>query len=66
MNILQVVVQCPPSSPDLTSLDFFLWGHLKSRVYADRPNKLKDLQARIRAEIQLLTPNVVSKVCICD
>jgi hypothetical protein len=24
----------PPSSPDLNPLDFYLWGHLKSLVYA--------------------------------
>lgn len=26
-------VAWPPRSPDLTLLDFFLWGHMKQRVY---------------------------------
>ena len=26
-------VAWPPRSPDLTLLDFFLWGHIKSLVY---------------------------------
>jgi hypothetical protein len=28
----------PPRSPDLTTADFYLWGHLKSMVYAQRHN----------------------------
>ncbi|GBL85364.1 hypothetical protein AVEN_34565-1 [Araneus ventricosus] len=27
-------VERPPRSPDLTTLDFFLWGHIKGQVYA--------------------------------
>jgi hypothetical protein len=27
----------PPKFPDLTSPDFFLWGLLEDRVYADKP-----------------------------
>ena len=30
-------VEWPPRSPDLTPLDFSLWGHLKSRLQPDRP-----------------------------
>jgi hypothetical protein len=30
-------IEWPASSPDLTALDFFLWGHLKNRVYVSRP-----------------------------
>ena len=37
----------PPRSPDLTSLDFYLWGHLKSLVH-ETPIQLKqDLIVRI-------------------
>lgn len=39
----------PPRSPDLTPLDFFLWGYLKQRVYKDRPfNNLEQLENSIR------------------
>lgn len=31
----------PPRSPDLTPLDFFLWGHVKDRVF-DRPCQTAD------------------------
>jgi transposase len=27
----------PPRSPDMTPLDFFLWGYLKQKVYKNRP-----------------------------
>ncbi|KAK4301580.1 hypothetical protein Pmani_026358 [Petrolisthes manimaculis] len=33
----------PPRSPDLTPLDFYLWGHLKSRVYATQINICQEL-----------------------
>ncbi|GFV92715.1 hypothetical protein TNCV_1375651 [Trichonephila clavipes] len=30
-------VNWPPTSCDLTPLDYFLWGYVKSLVYADKP-----------------------------
>lgn len=47
-------VEWPARSPDLTPLDFFLWGHLKSKVYVTPPRDLDDLEARIRAEMDVL------------
>lgn len=38
----------PPRSPDLTPLDFFLWGRIKEIVYKDRPKNLIQLKNRIR------------------
>ena len=37
----------PPRSPDLTPLDFCMWGHLKSSVYETPFVSEKDLVARI-------------------
>jgi hypothetical protein len=37
----------PPRSPDLTPLDFFLWGHLKYLVYKTPVNTRNDLLNRI-------------------
>jgi hypothetical protein len=50
----------PPRSPDLTPLDFFLWGHLKSKVYVDKPNSLEDLKRRIRVEMANITPDIIN------
>ena len=49
-------IELPLRSPDLTPLDFFLWGHLKSRVYMNRPDNLDDLKARIRHEMTRISP----------
>ncbi|KZC12688.1 hypothetical protein WN55_04156 [Dufourea novaeangliae] len=37
----------PPRSCDLTPLDYFLWGHVKSLVYADKPATIDALEANI-------------------
>jgi hypothetical protein len=44
-------------SPDLTPLDFFLWGHLKNRVYVNRPLDTEKLKQRITNEIANISPN---------
>lgn len=49
----------PPHFPDLSPLDFFLWGYLKDKVYAPKPNTLEDLKLAIHREIR----NVTSDIC---
>ena len=44
-------VEWPPRSCDLTPLDFFLWGHIKSLVYANKPATLDDIKYNIQREI---------------
>jgi hypothetical protein len=47
----------PPRSPDLTPLDFWFWGTLKSRVFHhNQPQNLETLKERIREECELFTP----------
>ena len=41
------MLRWPARSPDLTPCDFFLWGFLKSKVYATRPRDIPDLKQRI-------------------
>ncbi|GFU97587.1 hypothetical protein TNCV_3278491 [Trichonephila clavipes] len=41
-------VNWPPRSCDLTPLDYFLWGYVKSLVYADKPQTLDHLDDNIR------------------
>ncbi|GFW42734.1 putative DD41D transposase [Trichonephila clavipes] len=38
----------PSRSCDLTPLDYFLWGYVKSLVYADKPQTLDHLEDNIR------------------
>ena len=51
---LNRAVEWPPRSPDLTPLDFFLWGYLKSKVYQTPPENLDELELRIRREMNIL------------
>lgn len=49
-------IRWPARSPDLTILDFFIWGHLKEKVYATPLRNLAELENRIRTEVQNITP----------
>jgi hypothetical protein len=42
----------PLRSPDLTKLDFFLWGHMKNNVYSSKPRNLEELRFNITNEIK--------------
>lgn len=44
-------VNYPPRSCDLTPLDFFLWGYVKSLVYSNHPTTLHELQTNIERVI---------------
>jgi len=39
----------PPSSPDLTPLDYYLWGHMKTLVYETKFDSRAGLRDRIFA-----------------
>ena len=51
---LNRAVEWPPRSPDLTPLDFFLWGYLESKVFETPPGYLDELEQRIRHETNRL------------
>lgn len=55
-------IEWPPRSPDLSPLDFFLWGHLKSKIYATQPTSLEDLRQRIVNECLQITPQILQNV----
>lgn len=64
----------PPRSCDLTPCDFFLWGFVKSRVYANNPRTVPQLKHEIRrvtAEInsdlcQKVIDNFLQRVRVCQ
>ena len=48
----------PPQSCDLTPLNYYLWGAVKDKCYADKPETINALKDNIReavGEIQLHT-----------
>lgn len=54
----------PARSPDLNPLDFYLWGHVKSKVYATPVDTEDELLPRIQAACQQIhdTPQVFERV----
>ncbi|GFW86845.1 transposable element Tc3 transposase [Trichonephila clavipes] len=55
-------VNWPPISCDLTPLDYFLWGYVKSLVHADKPPTLDHLEDNIRRVIADIRPQMLEKV----
>jgi hypothetical protein len=49
-----------PCKIDLTPLDYFLWGHLKTVVYANPPTNLIVLKQKIIAACNQLTKGQIS------
>ena len=50
----------PPRSPDLTPMDFFLWGYIKKLVYTKNYQDLDQLKNAIVAAFQLVTGEMVT------
>ncbi|GFX83157.1 uncharacterized protein TNCV_4987511 [Trichonephila clavipes] len=55
-------VNWPPRSCDLTPLDYFLWGYVKSWACADKPQTLDHLEDNIRRVIADIRPQMSEKV----
>ncbi|GFS75536.1 putative LOC100569746 [Trichonephila clavipes] len=55
-------VNWPPRSCDFTPLDYFLWGYVKSLVYADKPQTLDHLENNIRRVIADIRPQMLEKI----
>ncbi|GFT74683.1 transposable element Tc3 transposase [Trichonephila clavipes] len=55
-------VNWPPRSCDLTPLNYFLWGYVKSLVYVDQPQTLDHLKENIRRVITDIRPQMLEKL----
>ena len=55
-------VNWPPRSSDLTPLDFFLWGFLKSQVNANKPQSTDALKVNITKTIGQIQPDLCGRV----
>lgn len=47
---------------DLTPLDFYLWGYVKDKVYANHPLTIDDLKRNIRREIAEISAPMLGNV----
>ncbi|KAJ4439900.1 hypothetical protein ANN_08029 [Periplaneta americana] len=53
----------PPRSPDLKACDFFLWGHLKTKVFGGNLRRtIPALKQRIREEVAAISVNMLRGV----
>ncbi|GFT52233.1 uncharacterized protein TNCV_2530941 [Trichonephila clavipes] len=55
-------VNWPPRSCDLTPLDYFLWGYVKSLVYEDKKQTFDHLEDNNRRVIAHIRPQLLEKV----
>ena len=58
----RVISRNVPVECHLTPLDFFLWGHIKSLVYANKPATLDDLKDNIQREIANVSVEMCARV----
>lgn len=54
----------PARSCDLTPCDFFLWGYVKSKVYANNPRTIEDLKTNIRNVIREIPVQMCENVML--
>lgn len=52
----------PPRSPDLTPLDFFLWGYIKNIVYEEPSETLEELKRKILDAFSTVTAEMLKNV----
>eukprot|EP00731_Ephydatia_muelleri_P038605 Em0825g2a len=57
-------LEWPARSPDLTPMDFWLWGYLKEKVYAHNPKTVDQLQVVVAQEMSALDPAMIQWVCV--
>lgn len=55
-------VNWPSRSCDLTPLDFFFWGYVKSKVYANNPQTTDALKVNMTNANQQIQPDLCDKV----
>lgn len=53
-------IEWPPYSPDLTPLDFCIWGTVKARIAKHKPLTLIELNNALRIEVSLFTQEFIT------
>ncbi|CAH2092800.1 unnamed protein product [Euphydryas editha] len=55
-------INWPSRSCDLTLLDYFLWGYVKYRIYADKKQTIAALKANITRIVHEIEPHLCENV----
>ena len=54
----------PPRSPDLTPMDFFLWGYVKEQLFRHhKPTTYDELKAAVREVFQSIPTDMLQRAC---
>ena len=56
-------IEFPPRSPDITPMDFFVWGVIKDSVYSRKPRSVEDLRQFVIDAFANLDHDLCTKVC---
>jgi len=57
-------IRWPPTSPNLTPCDYFLWGYVKGIVFATEPTTPDDMQNRIRNAMALILEEMLRRTTL--
>lgn len=57
-------VAWPPRSPDMTPMDYFLWGYIKCKVYQTEPTTVENMQQRIQTVIAEMNEGFVIRAVL--
>ena len=52
----------PLRSCNLTPLDFYHWGYVKDKFYADAPQSIQELKEKVRTVIDEIEPQMCENV----
>ena len=55
-------VHWPPRSCDLTPLDYFLWGAVKDKCYANHPETIETLKHEIEVSVHRIIAQTIENV----
>ena len=52
-----LAINWPPRSPDLSTLDFFLWGYVKELTFQEPPKTIPELKLKITESFEVVRHN---------
>lgn len=55
------VVRWPARSPDLSPLDYFLWGYVKNNLYRNMPDNIEYLKLELRRQIRAIPRRTIQR-----
>lgn len=55
-------INWPARSPDLTPMDFSVWGYIKHKVYKTSPRDVNDLKLKIQSACEQITPRMLQNI----